>query len=118
MANILVVDDDADVLLTLSTLLEEEGHSVQRAATNLAAHEIIRRGELHLIISDAILRGGNGDDLANSAGGLGVPILLISGDPARLERLERGTMRFLAKPFRAEVLIAAVNGLLGGQSSR
>ncbi len=115
MANILLVDDDPDVLVTLRAILEEAGHIVQPAATNVAAHDIIGRGGLHLIVADAVLRGGNGDDLANSASDLGVPILLISGEPARLERLRRGRIRFLAKPFRADALITAVSDLLAGR---
>ena len=114
MAHLLIIEDDPDVLLTLRTLLEEEAHVVQTASTNLRAQEIIRQGGLDLIISDAVLRGDNGDNIVNSAHSLGVPILLISGDAEKIDRLRQTSIAFLQKPFTARTLIATVNRLLLG----
>ena len=112
MASILVVEDDAEVLAVLKRILEQRKHVVQTATTNQDAHEIIKNGGLDLIISDAVLRGGNGESIAKSADGLGVPILLISGNPEKIQNLQDGPVPFLRKPFRPRMLITAVNRLL------
>jgi DNA-binding response OmpR family regulator len=112
MASILVVEDDTDVLASLRRILEQRKHVVQTATTNQRAHEIIRHGGLDLIISDAVLRGGNGESIAKSADSLGVPILLISGNPDKIQLLQNGPVPFLRKPFRPRALITMVNRLL------
>ena len=112
MATILVVEDDEEVLTSLQKVLEGRKHQVRTAMTNKRAHEIIAQGGLDLIISDAVLRGGNGESIAKSADSLGVPILLISGNPAKIQALEGGPLPFLKKPFRPRALMAIVNRCL------
>jgi DNA-binding response OmpR family regulator len=112
MAHLLIVEDDPDVLFTLRTILEEEAHVVQTASTNQHAQEIIRRGGLDLIISDAVLRGDNGDSIVDSAHSLGVPILLISGDVEKIDRLRQTSIACLQKPFTSRTLITTINRLL------
>ena len=114
MATLLVVEDDPDVLSLLRTVLEEADHVVRTASTRRRAHEIIGEGGLDLIISDAVLRGGNGDDVAVSATVVGVPILLISGDSEKIRQLEERSVPCLQKPFRASAVVAMVIQLLGG----
>jgi two-component system, cell cycle response regulator len=112
MASILVVEDDTELLATLRVVLQQQKHVVQTATTNQRAHEIIAQGGLDLIISDAVLRGGNGENIATSADSLGVPILLISGDLDKIERLKDGPVPFLQKPFRPRALMTVVRRLL------
>jgi DNA-binding response OmpR family regulator len=106
------------VLLTLRTVLEEAEHIVESASTNQRAQEIIRRCGLDLIISDAGLPGGNSESIVNSANSLGVPILLISGDAEKIDRLRHGTSAFLVKPFRGRALVKMVDRLLGKDRDR
>jgi DNA-binding NtrC family response regulator len=113
LANLLVVDDDPDVLDTLRTLLEEHGHAVQVADTNPLAHQIIRAGGLDLIISDAILQVGNGENIVLSASSFGMPIVMVSGDGAKIEQFRRSAIPCLQKPFKVGALIALVDQLLG-----
>ncbi len=116
MAKILVVEDDADVLVVLRAMLEQAGHVIETGETNQQATAIIEQGGFDLVISDVALRGGNGESIAKSADTLGVPILLISGEPKRLETLRGGTIPFLQKPFRVDELIATVDRLLDARS--
>jgi FixJ family two-component response regulator len=43
---------------------------------------------------------------------LGVPVILISGNAERIERLQGGPLPFIAKPFRGVVLVELVKSLL------
>ncbi len=115
MANLLVVDDDDDVLDTIRAVLQEHGHAVRLAATNRRAHEIIREGGLDLIISDAILQGGLGENIVLSASSFGVPIVMVSGDSAKIEHFQRNAIPCLQKPFRPGALAGMVDRLLGGK---
>ena len=51
-ADILVVDDEADIRELVSGLLEDEGHAVRVASNGLAAVEEVRRGGVDLVIMD------------------------------------------------------------------
>jgi DNA-binding response OmpR family regulator len=118
MARLLIVEDDPDVLLTLRTVLEEAEHVVASATTNQQAQEIIRQGGLDLIISDAGVPGSGGGSIVDAANRLGIPLLLISGDAEKIDRLRHGTSAFLVKPFRGRALVAMVDRLLGKDHER
>jgi DNA-binding response OmpR family regulator len=117
LANLLIVEDDSDVLDTLRTVLEEHNHVVKTASTNQRAHQYIREGGLDLIISDAILQGGNGENIVVSASSFGVPILMISGDGEKSDQFRRNSIPFLLKPFGPSALISMVDRLLGNDPS-
>ena len=112
MKRILLVEDDADLLDSLALVLQLDGFEVVTASANKAAHAVIDQGGLDLIVADSVLRGGNGDDLAKTAQTLGVPVIVISGDQERIERLQGGPLPFIAKPFRGVVLVELVKSLL------
>ena len=67
MASLLVVDDDADVLDVLCTVLRSAGYDVERASSGLAALTIIERQPIDLLLTDVVMRGLNGFNLARMA---------------------------------------------------
>lgn len=110
--HILLVEDDADLLGVLIQVLEEAGYRVSAATRRADARDLLRRGGIDLIVADSVLRGGNGDDVAKAAGRRKVPVIMISGEPERIERLAAGATPFLPKPFRAAELLRLVAELL------
>ena len=72
----------------------------------------MQKGDVHLIVADSILRGGNGEDLAKAATRQGIPVILMSGEPERIGALSGGPLPFLAKPFHAATLVRMVARLL------
>src|SRR5438067_13882376 len=110
--HILLVEDDPDLLLLLTEVLEDEGYRVSGASRRQQARAALRKGDVDLLIADSVLRGGNGDDVAKAAGRRGLPIILLSGEPERIARLSGGPLPFLQKPFRAAVLLRLVRQLL------
>ncbi len=60
---ILVVDDQDEILQSVRTLLEREGHSVLTASSAADALEVFRRHEIHVLLVDYFMPRMNGDDL-------------------------------------------------------
>ena len=111
--HILLVEDDPDLLSVLTQVLEQEGYRVSTASRRRQARAILRRGNVDLIVADSALRGGNGDDVANAATQRNLPVIMMSGEPARIARLSGGHLPFLEKPFRAATLVQLVSQILG-----
>jgi CheY-like chemotaxis protein len=68
MAVILLVDDDRDVRVTLSEMLRSAGHEVIEADGGIAALTVIEAaGSLDLLLTDVVMPGLNGFNLARMA---------------------------------------------------
>jgi CheY-like chemotaxis protein len=110
---ILVVDDDQQVREVIGEYLERRGCRISLANDRAAGERILRdRDRPALLIGDAALRDGGGLGLAEIARKMGVPALLISGEPQAIQRLEGGPTPFLHKPFRLADLERELTRLL------
>ena len=68
MAAVLLVDDDDDVRTMLAAALASMGHGVMQAAGGLEALEVIDRKEpLDLLLTDVVMPGLHGFNLARMA---------------------------------------------------
>jgi two-component system OmpR family response regulator len=110
--HILLVEDDPDLLVVLSHVLEQAGYRVTPVARRVDARVALSRGDVDLVVTDSALRGGNGDDIAKAAARDSLPIVMMSGEPDRIARLSGGPLPFLQKPFRSAALVALVEQLL------
>jgi two-component system response regulator PrrA len=120
---VLVVDDEADFLATYERLLRREGYEVV-TVTSRAAGLAALAGELpHLVISDLRLPDGDGLDVVRAARAArdAVPVIVITGYPSdetRRAALAAGATTFVAKPFAAAVLLAAIRSSVDGTGAR
>ena len=118
-ACIMLVEDEDDLRGILSEYLKSGGHHVLAAASSGEALHIAMENQtrIDLLISDVVLKDGNGKQLAASLaeGGHTFPVLFISGyTPDTIVRhgvLEPSTA-FLQKPFSKAVLLDKVNQVL------
>lgn len=114
---ILVVDDDAPILLLMRNLLREFGFDPVTAASGPEALEQVRARKPSLILLDRNMPGMSGDEVLQqlrSDGGGDVPVLILSGepmDPAEVERL--GATAAVLKPFDVPQLIQVIRGHTG-----
>jgi CheY-like chemotaxis protein len=68
MSTVMVVDDDPDVLATLSNILKSAGYTVVEAGNGIEALNTLDKGEpLDLLVTDIIMPGLNGFNLARMA---------------------------------------------------
>jgi len=102
--NVLVVDDDRDVLSTLSEILTELRLNPLTAGDGIEALEKIRTQKIDLIITDLMMPNLDGFELINRARQLNanIPIAVISGHGEVknvVSALSRGAFNFITKPF-------------------
>jgi DNA-binding response OmpR family regulator len=110
---ILVVEDDQAICSVIGEFLEGLGYGIALANDRAAGERILLDNRPALLIADVVLQGGS-SGLADIARQMNVPVLLISGDPLAIDRLEGGPMPFLHKPFRLADLEREVVRLLPG----
>lgn len=67
MAALLVVDDDPDVLDAVCAVLAGMGHSVDRASGGLPALDILEAKQIDLLLTDVVMPGLHGFNLARMA---------------------------------------------------
>ncbi len=110
MADLLVVDDDADLADVLAEFLGAEGHDVRIAHDGRAALAGLRERLPDLILLDVDMPVMSGPEMAtqlllHDAGMERIPVILSSGMPD-LERIAEtvGSPYFLAKPWQPEDL--------------
>ncbi len=114
---VLLVDDEVAVRAITARLLRQLGYRVIEAADGDEAVDISRRTRLDALVSDVVLPGLSGPDLAARCQAVqpGLPVLLMSGY-ARESLLDEGRSiagsSFLAKPFTLEVLGQRLRDLL------
>jgi DNA-binding NtrC family response regulator len=120
MAAILVTDDDPDTRVVVAEILKRNGYEVLAAEGSAEALRIIedRHQQLSLLLTDLIMPGLNGGDLAQRAVALRPTLKVIVMSGYQCEKVERhltiGKMRlaFLRKPFSIPSLIDQVRGTL------
>lgn len=110
---LLVVDDRREICEVIETHLRERGDAVTIASNSAEGRQLLARGGYDLAVIDVLMPGEDGLALAAFAEERGVPVLLMSGHPERME-LPEGFKRYplLRKPFRFADLDAALAALL------
>lgn len=116
--SVLLVEDDIMVRLLAETMLRRLGyrvHSMGSAEEAMAWLET-HTEELHLLVSDIVMPGMNGRDLATRVQRArpNLRVLLMSGYAPMIGDGDVGAgFAFLAKPFSAETLARRVHETLG-----
>ena len=118
-ANILIVEDEADLALLLRYNLEAEGFAVQSAEDGEEATERLRETSPDLILLDWMLPGLSGIELCRRwrlrEETARVPIIMLTArgeEEERVRGLATGADDYMVKPFSLPELVARVNALL------
>jgi CheY-like chemotaxis protein len=108
---ILVVDDDPAIRDALAFLLEDAGYGVRTAPDGQAALAVVAQGACDLVITDLAMPRLDGTALIARLRHErpGLPLLVLS---AGIRVAPPPGVPFVAKPFAAERLLAAVARLL------
>jgi hypothetical protein len=120
---ILIVEDDSGVRGFTSRVLQTAGYRVLTASDGATAIQTWRQGPAELLITDVVMPGMNGREVAAqlSAAQPGIRVLYISGYADKVivhdQTLEPNT-ELLAKPFTAEALLEAVDRAMAAPPPR
>ncbi|MEO8378690.1 MAG: response regulator [Acidobacteriota bacterium] len=114
---ILVVDDDAPILLLMRSLLREFGFDPVTAASGKQALAEAQRVTPDLILLDRNMPGMNGDEVVaaiQAEDGLSrVPVLMLTGEPMEPDEIARlGIRGTVLKPFDISSLVARIRATL------
>ena len=114
---ILVVDDDAPILVLMKNLLREFGFEPVIAASGQEAIDEAKKARPDLVLIDRNMPGMSGDEVVRvlrSDGGEGMPILILSGEPIGRDELARiGVNGAVLKPFDVTALVDEIRSRLG-----
>ena len=118
-ADVLVVDDEADIRELVSGLLEDEGYAVRTASDADQALAALRARKPALMVLDIWMQGGGMDglELLDMVKGLDpdLPVVMISGHgniETAVSALKRGAYDFIEKPFKSDRLLVVVERAL------
>ena len=113
--HILVVEDDPLVSEIIAAALDET-YRTTLVGTATEALAQLRDGTVGLMLLDCTLPGGLDDSLIYEADRLGAPVILMSGDRARIEKLVDAPRPYVLKPFTLADLLATVEQVLSNGS--
>lgn len=119
---VLLVEDSRAMRDFVSSILEAHGeYEVEEVDNGFEALRVLPRAAYGLIVSDINLPDVSGIELTafvrKSRKNAGTPVLVISSDASAVDAqraLNAGASAFLAKPFTADQLMAAIAGIESG----
>jgi DNA-binding NtrC family response regulator len=116
-ASLLIVDDDANTLATLSRAFRLAGHEATVCDNAAKAVELAKTEHFDMIFSDVVMPGRDGLSLLEDlrAQGVSTPVVMMSGQ-AHIEMAVRatklGALDFLEKPISTDKLLLTVENAL------
>ena len=112
-STILVVDDDPDVLESVSWLLNEYGYSVVASKNGKNAMDRLQENRIDVVLTDIKMPVVSGIELLEEIHNLypEMPVILMTAyadlDMA-IEAIKKGAFDFIIKPFKAEQLFHSI----------
>ena len=118
-ADILIVDDEADIRELIAGILQDEGYETRLAHNSDAAIAVIADRRPSLVVLDIWLQGSklDGLDLLNviKEKHAELPVVIISGHgniETAVSAIKRGAYEYIEKPFKADRLIHVIGRAL------
>ncbi|TVQ96915.1 MAG: sigma-54-dependent Fis family transcriptional regulator [Desulfovibrionales bacterium] len=110
MAQIVIVDDEADIRTTLRGILEDEGHEVLEAASGEQGVEVLAEADPDLCFLDIWLPGMDGLEVLEHVHGTAphLPMIMISGHgniETAVAAIKKGAFDFIEKPLSLEKVL-------------
>jgi len=112
---ILIVDDEMDIVETLSMALEKEGYECMTANNGIDALNMARAENPNIILLDIMLPKMNGYKVARllkfDEKYKHIPVIMLtarSQETDRIQGIETGADDYLTKPFDLKTLISMI----------
>jgi DNA-binding response OmpR family regulator len=116
LKKILIVDDDADIVRIVSTMLQGQGWQVLHAYSGEEALHIVREERPDLVLLDIMMPRMNGIEVLREARriapGMRVVMITAFGDVGSyLESLDLGACEYINKPFESAELLEMIRNV-------
>ncbi|MBO4290116.1 MAG: response regulator transcription factor [Lachnospiraceae bacterium] len=115
MTKLLLVEDDPDIVKSLSAYLTAEGYEVMTAAGERAAREALRRSTPALLLVDLALADGSGFGVCRAANERKLPVIFLTANDTEMSvvrGLDLGAEDYITKPFRPRELLSRIRTVL------
>ncbi|MCU7813068.1 MAG: response regulator [Candidatus Thiodiazotropha sp. (ex Notomyrtea botanica)] len=117
---ILVVDDEPNIVLSLEFLLKKEGYQVRTASNGEEALNVLKESKTDLVLLDVMMPRMDGYDVCQAVradpelSSVGIIMLTARGrDIERDKGLALGADDYVTKPFATRELVDKVKSFLG-----
>ncbi len=114
----LVVDDSATVRQQVSVVLTQAGYLVVEAKNGIEGIEHIQKQEIDCVVCDVNMPNMNGIEMVRTlkqeTAYQSLPIIMLTTEGSTeliMEAKRAGSAGWIVKPFKADLLVAAVNKL-------
>lgn len=116
MKTILIVDDEEKIREVVASYLQNEGYATVEAGTGNKALELVRGGNVDLLILDLMLPDMSGEDVCRAIRQFSpVPVIMLTAkvsEDDRVQGLTLGADDYVVKPFSPRELTARVKAIL------
>lgn len=116
MNRILLVEDDREIISSLSEFLRREGFDVKNAIGQTSALQLLHENTFDLVLLDIMLADGNGFTTCSAIKSeYDIPVIFLtaSGDEySTVTGFDLGADDYIAKPFRPRELVSRIKNIL------
>jgi len=118
---VLLAEDDPNIVVSLTFLLERAGYTVAAETNGRAVLETVIKNPPDVMVLDAMLPELDGFEILRKLRAdpraASLPVLMLTAKGQRVDRenaIACGADRFMTKPFANAEVVAAVNELAAG----
>lgn len=113
MAKILIVDDEARILLLLQSLLKANGYEVATAKDGIQALDLLKKDTFDVVISDLRMSPMDGMTLFREIRTINptIPVILLTAYASvetAIDAMKSGAFDYLTKPFKVDEMLATI----------
>jgi DNA-binding response OmpR family regulator len=116
---IMIVDDEPDIVLLMSTFLEKAGYSVVGVGSGEECLEKLKESKVDLILMDIMMPGMDGFEACKRIKGgpktKDIPVIMLTvkgKEKDVLKGMKLGAVDYFPKPFSFAVLLGKINSVL------
>ncbi|HSH14370.1 MAG TPA: response regulator [Desulfurivibrionaceae bacterium] len=120
--NVLIVDDEPNIVLSLKFLITQEGYEVRTAGNGEEALRALANRVPDLVLLDVMMPKPDGFEICHAIRSTpawrDIPVILLTAKGRDLERqkgLAMGANDYITKPFSNKDLVAKVQAILQGK---